>query len=560
MIIGRRRSRYKPALPFWLTATTLPLNWSVLEAVLAQGERAVGSIAKEAKTVSEPEKQEPERPEPDTGTPESESTGEIKSVADVSPEIRAMADGCFERAEEATVRNNFEYAIRLYLEGLRYNPLDIERGHRGLRDCALRRRNQGKGGRLGALFGQVKGAASQMLGRHKDTLLSLEAAWARDPQNVTLMMQLMQTARRMEYTDVAIWFGELAAEDTLRSKKPQKQVFTTLADLYENQERFQDAVQALTQAIRIDPSDRSLDKRARDLSARASIEEGKLEEVGDFHDMIRDRAQASSSATQQVVRTREQLDAQYEELKAALDADPENAVKMQALADCQARRGHLDEALNLLQTALEKTGEYRYKSRMDDIRMAEFRRVLRALNEQIEAEPERADLKSKRRQINEKRNDFELAVYEERHRQYPTDMAIRFELAIRQFRAGQYDEAIVSFQTSTRDPKHRIQAFNMLGKCFYAKGLYLEAQGQFETAIQQYELAGDPLGKELRYNLAKTFEVQGKAPQAIEWYSVIVQQDYQYRDVAKRLEALRQQVEGPEGGEPEPETPAEEGD
>jgi len=518
-------------------------------------------------TVPEPDKQEPESPEPSAESPESgaampaaESADESEGAVELAPEIRAMADGCFERAEEATVRNNFDYAIRLYLDGLRYNPLDIERGHRGLRDCALRRRNQGKGGGLGSLLGQIKGAASQMLGRHKDTLLSLEAAWARDPQNITLVMQLMQTARRMEYTDVAIWFGEIAAEETLRSKKPQKQAFTTLADLYEGQERFQDAVNALSQAVRIDPSDRTLDKRARDLSARASIEKGKLEEVGDFHDMIRDRAQASSSATQQVVRTREQLEAQYDELKTALDADPENAVKMQALAMCEARRGHLDEALGLLQTALDKTGEYRFKSRMDDIRMAEFRRVLRALNEQIRTEPDRDDLKGNRRQVIEKRDEFELALYQERQNQYPTDMEIRFELGVRQFRAGHYDDAIVSFQTSTRDPKRRIHALNMLGKCFYTKKLYLEAQGQFETAIQQYEMASDPLGKELRYNLAKTFEVQGKAPQAIEWYSVIVQQDYQYLDVAKRLQALRQQTQGDDGGEAGSETPPEEGD
>jgi len=528
--------------------------------VCAGGACAQNNVATEAKTVPEPGKQEPEAPEPNGGTPESESSEEPESTEALAPEVRAMADGCFERAKEATVHNNFEYGIRLYLEGLRYNPRDIEHGHRGLRDCALRRSNQGKGGGLGALLGQARGAFSQMLGRHKDTLLALEAAWARDPQNVTLMMQLMQTARRLEYIDVAIWFGELAGEETLRSKKPQKQAFTTLADMYEGQARFQDAVNALSQAIRIDPSDRSLDKRARDLAARASIDEGKLEEVADFHEQVRDRAQAASSATQQVVRTREQLDAQYEQLKAALDADPANPAKMQALAICQARRGHVDEALELLQTALDQTGEYRFKSRMDDIRMAEFRRVLRQINEQIEAEPDRADLKGKRRQITEKRNEFELDVHQERQKQYPTDMEIRFELGLRQFRAEQHDDAIVSFQTSTRDPKRRIQSFNMLGQCFYAKKLYLEAQGQFQSAIQQYEMATDPLGKELRYNLAKTFEIQGNTPQAIEWYSVIVQQDYQYRDVAKRLEALRKQTAHDEEGKVEPEAPQQEGD
>ncbi|MFO8013772.1 MAG: tetratricopeptide repeat protein [Phycisphaerae bacterium] len=496
------------------------------------------------------EKKKADAAEPEEAKAEEAETEEApEEIEAITPEAKQMAKGCFERAKEATQRNNFDYAIHLYLDGLRYNPRDIEDGHRGLRDCALRRRNQGKGGGLGALLGQAKGAFSQMLGRHKDQMLALEEALARDPQNVTLLSQLMQTARRQGYEEVAIWFGEIAAEETLRTKKPQKQVFTTLADLYEKAERYQDAVDALSQAIKIDPSDRSLDKRARDLSARASITEGKLEEAGDFHDLIRDRAQASASATQRVVRTREQLDAQYEQLKAALDEDPENPVKKEALADCQARRGHIDEAMELLQKALDQTKEYRYKMRMDDIRMAEYRRQIRELNEQIEAEPDRQDLKAKRKKINEEREAFELKAFQERHKQYPTDLAIRYELGLRQYARKAYDEAIVSFQTTTRDPKRRTQSLNMLGKCFFAKKLYREAQSQFENAIEQYELQDDPLAKELRYNLARTFEIQDKVDQAIEWYSVIVQQDYQYQDVAKRLEELRRRQQGGETGQ-----------
>jgi tetratricopeptide (TPR) repeat protein len=198
----------------------------------------------------------------------------------------------------------------------------------------------------------------------------------------------------------------------------------------------------------------------------------------------------------------------------------------------------------LLKKALDLTGEYRYKSRMDDVHMGEYRRILRELDEQLAADPARTDLKAKRQALRAERDAFELDIFIERQKQYPTDMGIRYELGVRQYRLGRYDEALVSFQQSTRDPKRRIQALNMLGKCFYAKKLPQEAQQQFETAIQQYELTGDPLGKELRYNLALAFEAQGKTPEAIEWYSNIVQQDYQYRDAAKRLESLRQKSTG----------------
>ena len=478
--------------------------------------------------------------------PAQEGSTQAQPVELITSEAREMATGCFQRGKEATVRGNFDYAIRLFLDGMRYNPTDVE-GHKGLRECALKRRGVGKGGGLGSLLGQAKGAWSQMLGHQKDAMLEQVAAVARAPQNVTLLMQIMQTARRLNYLDVAIWYGEIAADETLRTRKPQKQVFTTLADMYESQRRFQDAVNALMTAVKIDPADRMLDKRARDMSAAASIEEGKLESVSDFHDMIRDRRQAAASATQQVIRTREQLDAQYKELKADYDADPTNLFKLQALADCQARRGEIDDALAILSKALQTTKEYRFKVRMDDIRMAEYRRLLRELDEQLETEPARADLKAKRQEIVVQRDAFEFGIFAERQQQYPTDMGIRYELGIRQYRKGQLDEAIVSFQQATRDPKRHILALNALGKCFLAKGLPQEAQNQFETAIQQYEITGDPLAKELRYNLATTFEIQGKLPQAIEWYSGIVQQDYQYRDAAKRLEALRHKALGAQG-------------
>jgi tetratricopeptide (TPR) repeat protein len=493
--------------------------------------------AKEALAVPEPEKKEPEAQGGPAG--ESQSSEEL-----IPPEAMRTARDCFDRAEQATVKGNFDYAFHLYLDGLKYNPRDVEHGHKGLRDAAIKRKSGGKGG-FGAFLSQLtqaKGAFSQMIGRGKDALMDLLASVARDPQNVMLLMQIMQTARRLNYPDVAIYYGELAAEETLKTRKPQKQVFTTLSDLYESQRRLQDAVNALSTAIKIDPADRGLDKRIRDLAAGATIEEGKLESVSDFRDMIRDKRQASASAQQQVVRTKEHLDAQYIELKADYDADPKNPLKIQALADCQARRGEIQEAMDLLTQALEISKDYRFKYRMDDIRMSEFRRIVRELDEQLQTEPDRGDLKAKRQQVVAERDTFEMAVYTERQQQYPTDTAVRYELGVRQLRQGSYDDAIVSLQVAARDPKRRVQALNALGKCFFAKKYMQEAQSQFETAIQQYELTGDPLSKDMRYNLAKCFEAQGKIQQAVDWYSVIVQQDYQYRDAAKRLDSLRRKL------------------
>lgn len=471
-----------------------------------------------------------------------QTPGDGGAADELAPENRQMADNYFERAAQATAKSNFDYALRLYLDGLKYNPRDVEKGHKGLRDLSLQRRGSGKGGGLGSIFTQARGMLSQTLGRPKEAMMDLLSAVASNPQNVTLLAQLMQTARRLDYIDVAIFWGEAAREESIRSKKPQKQIFTTLADMYESIEDHQKALDALTFAIKLDPGNRTLDQRCKNLAAQISITSSKLESVKGFHDIILDKATAAKSAGQRVIHTEEQLEAQYQELKAACEADPNNGAKIAALADCQYRRGNLNEAMALLQSAYDQAKEYRFKMRMDDIHMSEYRRALREIKDQLDADPSRADLKAKRQEIIAQRDAFELEVFTQRQKQYPTDMNIRYELGVRQHHIGQQDEAIVSFQQATRDPKRRIHALNMLGRCFFAKKLYQEAQSQFETGIQQYEMSTDPLAKELRYNLAMSFEAQAKLPQAIEWYSVIVQQDYQYRDAAKRLESLRKKA------------------
>jgi len=468
--------------------------------------------------------------------------GQAAPTDELAPEIRQMADNCFERGAQATMKGNLDYALRLYMDGLKYNPRDVEKGHTGLRELSLLRRGSGKGGGIGSIFTQLKGTLSQTLGRPKEAMMDLLAAVASNPQNVTLLAQLMQTARRLGYIEVAIFWGEAAREESVRSKKPQKQIFTTLADMYESVRDFKKALDSLAFAIRIDPGDRTLDQRSKNLAAQVSIASSRLESVKGFHDIILDKAQAAKSASQKVVHTEEQLEAQYLECKAAYEADPLNPAKIAALADCQYRRGNMVEALTLLESAHSQTKEYRFKMRMDDIRMSEYRRILRDIKETLDADPTRADLKAKRQEVLTERDAFELEVYIERQKQYPTDMTIRYEVGVRQLHVAQYDEAIVSFQQATRDPKRRIPALNMLGRCFFSKKLYQEAQSQFETAIQQYEMSTDPLAKELRYNLAMSFEAQSKWSQAIEWYSVIVQQDYTYRDAAKRLESLRKKA------------------
>ncbi|MFB0524127.1 MAG: hypothetical protein ACETVZ_01215, partial [Phycisphaerae bacterium] len=52
----------------------------------------------------------------------------------------AKAGAFFERAQEAAEKGGFDYAIDMYLEGLRYAPDALEQGHLPLCELALQRK------------------------------------------------------------------------------------------------------------------------------------------------------------------------------------------------------------------------------------------------------------------------------------------------------------------------------------------------------------------------------------------------------------------------------------
>ena len=56
----------------------------------------------------------------------------------------------FSRAEEVAATDNFDYAIDLYIEGLKRAPDAVEQGHKPLRYNAMVR--QGKGGKKPSMF------------------------------------------------------------------------------------------------------------------------------------------------------------------------------------------------------------------------------------------------------------------------------------------------------------------------------------------------------------------------------------------------------------------------
>ena len=86
---------------------------------------------------------------------------------------------------------------------------------------------------------------------------------------------------------------------------------------------------------------------------------------------------------------------------------------------------------------------------------------------------------------------------------------------------------------------------NQIGLCFFKKGWLADAVDVYNNAINTYPIKDDAIGKELRYNLGRTFQQQGDKQKALEIYRRIAQIDFAYKDISQRVEQLRKENEKP---------------
>ena len=126
------------------------------------------------------------------------------------------AKAFFERGEEVADRDNFDYAIEMYLEGLRCAPEALEEGHKPLRHIALIR--QGKGGKKPSIMDKVK---RQFSGKSPlDEMLKAEYLLAKDPDHVPHAEAMLKACVAGGYVKTGEWIADLIYEANRAKSKP----------------------------------------------------------------------------------------------------------------------------------------------------------------------------------------------------------------------------------------------------------------------------------------------------------------------------------------------------
>ena len=440
----------------------------------------------------------------------------------------------FDRAGQVAATGNWDFAIEMYLEGIQREPGNVEHGHQPLREVALKRKAQG---------GKGPGMMEQLKRRPgKDPVINLvnaEHLLAKDPGSVQCMLQTLKAARKLELTDVVSWIAKILLQSQQQANKPSKRILLEVTKAFESVEDFALAVRACDMAIKRDPDDGELRNLMRNLSARFTISRGRYEEKepGEFTERVADMEKQKELMQQDsLVKDEEFLLEQIRKARQEYLESPKVPGKINAVVDALLKmesEAYENEAVDILTKAHKDSGAYQFKMRIGDIRIRQMSRRFRALREA-------GDMDGSRKQA-ERQLAFELDEFTERTANYPTDMALKFELGRRQFLSGMLDEAIASLQQAQRDPRRAIRARSLIGQAFTKKGWYREAAETVERALE-VEMT-EERAKELRYFLGNVFQEMGELARAQEQFSIVAQIDYNYRDVRPRIEQIRKKLE-----------------
>lgn len=475
------------------------------------------------------------------------------SVRDWPEEVRKQARRFFEHAETVAQTRNYDYAVELYLQGLARWPEAVDEGHKPLYDVALRRKASGgkKPGMVDSLKRSTSGKDA------KQAMLNAEFLLAKDPANAAYLEALAKNADKEELPDTLRWALGLLLDIAGKEKKLNaarlilaRELAERCSDHYNavgNQaaavEMLERAVRALELIIEHNPGRSEIATDQRDLAGKLTILKGKYSGGGDFRDSIRDAdTQKALMDSDRLVKRDSGVDLALKRAREEVEANPDSLGKISTLVDMLLQRDKQaldDEALQVLDDAYQRLQQYSLKMRADDVRIRKLARkssaALAAAKKNAGDEQARKD--AQKAAVEQLR--FELQVYAERIKQYPTDNRLKYEYGLRLMRGKKYDEAIPAFQAAASDPKYRVRAMYNVGQCFYQKGWYDQATDTLTQAIEAHDVPGDNLSKDMAYLLGLCYEKNGKAEQAIKEFSRVVQWDFNYKDVRDRIEQLR---------------------
>lgn len=441
-------------------------------------------------------------------------------MPDVTPIVK--------RAQEMLAKQQFDYSISLFRQALAQEPNSPE-AHEGLALCSMKKA-QASGGtskfKTTVLMTKTLGGL-KMAGKNAAKKIDMCLGYlVDDPTNVKIRLELANA-----YYDAAAYQGGACEAKLVTQFDPRNgEAYKVLGLCLREKGDIAGSQDAFQKCLQISPSDRDAGKHLRDLAALSSMKVANLEEASkkDFRAALKDTDKSNElEAAQRLIVSDSDFDKEVAKIMAELETDPKDYRLLKKLGDLYAeKRKDFDTAVSWYQKAADAAPQdSTLRDKVDDMRVKNFDKALVAATKANDA--------AKIAEIKVSKLKFEIASYERRAKDRPTDLAVKFELGKRYILAGEKfaDKAIGEFQQAVKDPKVKIEAHIYLGIAFQKKKMFDLARAQYEKA-QSSGFIPPERQMYIWYNEAHCCHEAGDNPKAVEILKRILAEDISYKDAS----------------------------
>ena len=476
------------------------------------------------------------------------AAGSAAGGADYQPDPE-KAQRWFNFAKNYADSTNYDGALNAYANGIRLDP-DAMSAHEAMLAVAIKYRQAGGQPASGKEIKQIEGS-------HPVTkFAAAEFAWMKEITNLSLATKTLEAAVKANKLE----FGKWVAPQVLRVAQTQKKVsrgqMSQLKELFKQVEAWDEAIGALARAKELDPTDNALDHEYKDLSAQRAMAAGGYDRAagqeGGFRSFVKDsEKQRQLVESESIVTSQSAEERNLQRAREAYEKTPNVPDVLNLYAQLVKKQGtpQAEElAYEIYMKGYQGTGEYRFRMAAGDIRIEQSRREAEAL----EANGANAEaLASARRRV----ADLEAEEFEDRVAKYPTNRDYKVRLGEIEFVRGNIDNAMGQFQAAKDEPKLRVKAGHMLGRCFAAEGWHLEAIAEYKETLQNVDATERERELSIRYDLMLSLIEEARkersiemAREALEICSGIARKDITYRDIRAKRREIEELQKGLAGG------------
>ena len=466
----------------------------------------------------------------------------------------AKARRFFDHAQAMHDGSNYEYAMTLWLQGLRMDASSMN----GLEGFA-----RSASAWVNAQGGKTKGPTKDQLGAFSgkgplEKYLRQLLEWGASAFLWQGGLKAFESAAKLKLSEPGYWIGARVLGQAGQDGKAKKDAFVEIMGLFAEIGGYDKAVIAGEIACRLDPSDGKLAAEVKNLSAQATMSSGGYDQTGKqggFRSNVRDiQGQREKEEEERIVKTEDVQVRSIERAMADYQSRPTDVSAIQKVARLLRERGTPDDekqAYQILVKGYEDTKNYRFRMEAGDIRMRAARRKLRELREVLAADPANPEKQQNLAKAERQVLEMEVREYEDRVTNVPTDLLLRFELAKRCMEIGQYEKAVEHYQLARGSPGMLTQVLLGLGTAFSKLGWLDEAETSYREAITSYSVQGDDMSAELRYGLMDVLERKARdakdlsnAEEAFKLAASIAMQKINFKDIRARRQQLQELVKG----------------